>query len=266
MGDRHGTADAAPLTVSVIIPSLDESRNLEFVVPTLPAHCQVVVVEGARYRRTRELLDRVRPDAIVVEQTRYGKGNALACGFAVATGEVIVMFDADGSADATEIEHFVDALSRGADFAKGTRRGPGAGSADITVVRSIGNRALTMVTNALFGTRYTDLCYGFNAFHRRILPLLDLPDPTPADGRTRWGDGFEIETIINCRIARAGIAIVEVPSLEHRRVHGVSNLNAWRDGKRVLRTLVHERFARTRTARTTNTTGARDGAHAQAIG
>lgn len=232
---------AGTFSVSVVVPSLDESRNLEFVVPTIPRHYEVVVVEGARYRRTRELLDRIRPDAILVEQTRYGKGNALACGFAVATGDVIVMFDADGSADSGEIDRFVAAIHDGAEFAKGTRQSPG-GSEDITVIRDAGNRLLTTITNALYGTRYTDLCYGFNAFHRDILPVLNLPDPQPADGRTRWGDGFEVETIINCRIARAGVRVTEVPSLERKRVHGVSNLNAWRDGKRVLRTLLHERL------------------------
>ncbi|WP_326553928.1 glycosyltransferase family 2 protein [Micromonospora sp. NBC_01813] len=229
-----------PPRVSVVIPSLDEADNLEAVIPGVAAEYEVIVVEGVRYRRTSELLRHLRPDAIVVEQNRYGKGNALACGFAAATGDIIVMFDADGSADSAEIARFVDAVAQGADFAKGTRTN-GGGSDDITVLRGIGNWGLTRLTNLLFRTRYSDLCYGFNAFRREVLPVLDIPLPDASDGPMRWGEGFEVETLINCRVARAGITVVEVPSHERRRVHGVSNLNAWRDGKRVLRTLLRER-------------------------
>ena len=142
-----------------------------------------------------------------ISQTRKGKGNAMACGFAAATGDVIVMFDADGSADPAEIPAFVSALVAGADFAKGSRFAPGGGSDDITLLRRSGNAGLNGVANALFGTSYTDLCYGYNAFWADLLPVLDLPDPAtpaPADGML-WGDGFEIETVLNCRVAAAGL-------------------------------------------------------------
>ena len=56
-----------------------------------------------------------------------------------------------------------------------------------------------------------------------------------------WGDGFEIETLIHVRIARAGLRVAEVPSFEYKRIHGVSNLNATRDGLRVIRTIFAER-------------------------
>jgi hypothetical protein len=57
-------------------------------------------------------------------------------------------------------------------------------------------------------------------------------------------DGFEVETLINVRVARAGLRIAEVPSVEHERLFGESKLNAVRDGLRVLRTIVTERFPR----------------------
>ena len=56
-----------------------------------------------------------------------------------------------------------------------------------------------------------------------------------------WGDGFEIETLVNIRVPNAGLKVTEVPSFEHSRIHGVSNLNAVRDGMRVLRTVLTER-------------------------
>jgi glycosyltransferase involved in cell wall biosynthesis len=178
----------------------------------------------------------------VINQTRKGKGNAMACGFAAATGDVIVMFDADGSADPSEIPAFVSALVAGADFAKGSRFRPGGGSDDITLLRRGGNAGLNGVANALFGTNYTDLCYGYNAFWADLLPVLDLPPidaSAPRDGML-WGDGFEIETVLNCRVAAAGLKITEVPSIERQRVFGDTNLRTFADGTRVLRTLLAE--------------------------
>ncbi|HEV7951659.1 MAG TPA: glycosyltransferase family 2 protein, partial [Glaciihabitans sp.] len=150
----------------------------------------------------------------------------------------------DGSADPAEIPAYVAALVGGADVAKGSRFCPGGGSEDITRFRQLGNHGLNFLTNVLLGTRYTDLCYGYNAFWSRILPQLDLPSPslpTRADGRMHWGDGFEIETVLNCRVAAAGMSIVEVPSVEKLRIHGESNLNAVTDGLRVLKTIFTER-------------------------
>jgi hypothetical protein len=154
------------------------------------------------------------------------------------------MFDADGSADPDEIPRFVDALVEGADFAKGSRFRAGGGSADITAVRRLGNRFLQTWMNLSFGTRFTDLCYGYNAFWADLIPLLDLPDhalEAPDGSAMLWGDGFEIETLINCRFAGAGLTITEVPSVERERLHGQSNLHAVSDGLRVLRTLRTER-------------------------
>jgi hypothetical protein len=158
------------------------------------------------------------------------------------TGDIVVMFDADGSADPAEIERFVQVLKDGADFAKGSRFTAGGGSTDITPVRRLGNQFLNTVFKAGFGACSTDLCYGFNAFWADLIPVLDLPDHTrsSAGGRILWGDGFEIETLINCRLAAAGATIVEVPSVEKLRIFGESNLHAISDGLRVLRTLFAE--------------------------
>ena len=239
--------DVAP-RVSVVVPTLNEARNLPHVFGLLPADVfEVVLVDGNSTDDTVEVARRLRPDVRVVHQTRRGKGNALACGFAVCRGDIIVMIDADGSTDPREIPAFVAALRAGADFAKGSRFVPGGGSTDITRIRRADNHALNAFANTLNGTRYTDLCYGYNAFWRRCLPTLALePGVRTPGGRAdmRWGDGFEIETIINVRVARAGLRVAEVPSFERDRLHGESNLNAVKDGLRVLRTITRERFRR----------------------
>ncbi len=139
------------------------------------------------------------------------------------------MLDADGSADPAEIPRFVDALEAGADFAKGSRFLEGGGSADITPMRQFGNSVLSGTANLLHGTHFTDLCYGYNAFWARCLPFISLDVP-----------GFEVETLINLRIAGAGMKITEVPSYEADRLSGQSNLKTFRDGFRVLGTILSE--------------------------
>ena len=236
--------------VSVVIPTLNEARNLPYVFSRLPADIhEVIVVDGHSVDDTIAIARELRPNVRVVQQTRRGKGNALACGFEAATGEVIAMVDADGSADPREIPRFVDALLRGADFAKGTRFAAGGGSSDITRLRRLGNRILGAAVNLCHGTHYSDLCYGFNVFWKKCVPVLDLDvtsPPSKGDGRL-WGDGFEIETLIHMRVAEEGLRVVEVPSFEHPRIHGVSNLDAFSDGLRVLTIiLVERRRARSR--------------------
>ena len=239
--------------ISVVVPAMNEARNLEILLPELVAtvDChEVILVDGGSVDDTVATARRVLPTVTVVHQVRRGKGNALAAGFAAVTGDVVVMFDADCSADPAEIPRFVKALTRGADVAKGSRFTAGGGSADITRVRGLGNWCLNLLFNILFGRRYTDLCYGYNAFWADMIPALDLPDheePPAASGAMRWGDGFEIETVIACRFAAAAATTTEVPSHERLRAFGASNLHAVKDGLRVLRTLVveHRRARRT---------------------
>jgi glycosyltransferase involved in cell wall biosynthesis len=215
--------------VSIVIPAKNEAHNLEVLLPDLPDVHETILVDGNSEDGTVDVARQIRPDMKVVRQSRSGKGNALACGFEAATGDVIVMFDADCSADPREIPRFVAALVAGADFAKGSRFHPGGGSADITRVRSAGNRALNVLANRMLGARYTDLCYGYNAFWARHLPAMDLDC-----------SGFEIETLMNVRAARSGLRVREVPSYEHSRVHGVSNLRAMPDGWRILKVIIRE--------------------------
>lgn len=236
--------------VTIVIPAKNEARNLEEILPRLPDVHEVVLVDGRSVDGTLAVARRLMPDIKIVHQTRRGKGNALACGFEAATGEIIVTFDADGSADPREIPRFVDVLRRGADFAKGSRFSVGdgpdqiSGSDDLTRLRRLGNYGLNVLANSMMRTRYTDLCYGYNAFWADILEHLDLPPTelgTIGPSTMIWGDGFEVETLITCRIAAAQLSVAEVPSYEACRIHGTSNLNAVSDGWRVLKTIATER-------------------------
>jgi glycosyltransferase involved in cell wall biosynthesis len=252
---KLGTNDLEP-TVSVVIPAKNEALNLPHVFSGLPRDLyEVILVDGGSTDDTVEVARQLWPDITIIGQTRRGKGNALACGFEEASGDFIVMLDADGSTDPAEIPLFVDALKSGADFAKGSRFMTGAGSSDISRFRQFGNYFLNKAVNLLYGTRYTDLCYGYNAFRRECLSVIDLEggEVDGVDERTMlWGDGFEVETLINVRIAKAGLRVAEVPSFERCRYFGTSNLNAFSDGMRVLRTIHAERKRGTRRAATTS--------------
>ena len=129
-----------------------------------------------------------------------------------------------------ELPAFVGCLMAGADFVKGSRFVQGGGTADMGPVRRAGNWALRGLVRASFGGRYSDLCYGYNAFWRHVLPVIDGD-----------ADGFEIETQIVTHSLRAGLRVTEVPSVEAARRSGTSNLHTVRDGCRVLRELVGAR-------------------------
>lgn len=162
-------------SVSVIIPTLNEARNISDVLMALPDVQEVIIVDGHSIDDTVAVALAVRPDVRIVRQTRRGKGNALVCGFGAATCEIVVAIDADGSTNPQDIGRFVEALCNGADFATGTRFVNGAGSADITLVRRVGSDFLTGVANLLFRTEYTDINFGYNAIWRRHVPALALP-------------------------------------------------------------------------------------------
>lgn len=221
-------------SISVVIPTFNEAPNLHWVLPRLPdIVSEVILVDGQSSDGTAEVAQELRPDARILVHPRRGKGNALAVGFAACRGEIIVMLDGDGSADPWEIPKFVAALLEGADYAKGSRFTAGGASDDITWFRQMGNSGLVTLVNLLYGTRYTDLCYGLNAFWRRCLPIV-----APAC------DGFEVEAFMNLRATRAGLAVREVGSHELQRRAGLSKLHSVRDGSRILRTIIQERIRR----------------------
>ena len=224
----------APSTVSLIIPALNEAANIEWVLRRIRSGVadEVLLVDGLSLDDTVAIARATMAEIQMVHEHKPGKGAALRAGFAAATGDIIVMLDADGSMDPAEISMFTDAVRSGYDFVKGSRHLPDAGSEDLTWLREFGNKALGTAVNMLYGTKFTDLCYGFMAFRRDCLDALDLT-----------ADGFEIETQMVVNAVKAGLRIAEVPSFELMRRSGQSNLRTFRDGQRVLRTLLEERFA-----------------------
>lgn len=219
-------------SVSVVLPTRNEERNIGWVLERLPACVTEVVLVDSSTDRTVEVARALRDDVAVVRSYRRGKGAALCAGFARASGDYVVALDADGSMDPAEIEFYVAALDDGYQFAKGSRFLPGGGSLDLTKIRTLGNRALLSAVNSMWRVALTDLCYGYFAFQRACLPTLAPTAP-----------GFEIEAELVVHALSARLRMAEVPSVELARQYGMSNLHAWRDGNRILRTVLHERLS-----------------------
>lgn len=217
-------------SISVIIPTYNEAKNLPHVLPLIPEWVyEIILVDGLSTDDTVAVAKELRPDIRVVMERRRGKGLALIAGCMAAKGEIIVTIDADGSNDPAEISRFVGALMSGADFAKGSRFLQGGGTSDMPYYRKVGNWGFVKTVQLLFGGQYSDLCYGYNAFWARVLPKLNLDSP-----------GFEIETTMNVRALMANLKIVEVPSFEDKRIYGQGQLRAFPDGWRVLKTIFGE--------------------------
>lgn len=217
------------VTITVVVPVLNEAANLPALFAALPAVHEVLVVDGKSVDGTAEVVNELLPSARVLRQEGRGKGDAMCVGLDTASGDIVVFIDADGSNEPAEVERFVLALVNGADFAKGSRFMHGGGSSDITPVRRLGNAVLRRWVNRLYGTRFTDIAYGYNAVWSQHRDLLRLDC-----------EGFEIETLMHIRAARAGLVIDEVPSFEGKRKIGNTNLHALRDGIRIAAVLMRE--------------------------
>lgn len=233
-GPRFVRSRPREIEVSLVVPALNEERNIAWVLERIPDLVdEVILVDGKSTDNTVAVSRAVRPDILVVTQERLGKGAALRAGFAAARGEVVVMIDADRSMDPHEIERFLASIRAGYDLVKGSRFIPGGGTEDMERTRRFGNGVLKGLVNMLYRAEFSDLCYGYVAFKRDRLGDLGLT-----------ADGFEIEAEIICRALTAGLKVTEVPSFEAPRAYGTSNLNTWRDGSRVLRTLLRNRSPR----------------------
>lgn len=219
-------------TVSVVIPTLNEAENLQYVLPRIPEWVdEVLLVDGHSTDGTVQVACELLPSIRILMESKRGKGAALRSGYLASTGDIVIALDGDGSTDPREIPAFVGALLAGADYAKGTRFIQGAGTIDMPRYRQFGNAVLVTIANVLFNANFSDITFGYNAIWRQHINSLALEI-----------DGWPSEIISNIRMQCAGLKVVEVACFEHRRIHGFAKLQAWSAGWQILKAMLRERF------------------------
>jgi glycosyltransferase involved in cell wall biosynthesis len=224
--------ELATQKTTVIIPTLNEATNIKIIINELQdlGYSHILVIDGNSDDNTVDIAKRLGVN--VVNQMGKGKGAALRQAFDYPDlCDWVVMMDADGSMDPKEIPSLLEPLKNGADVTKGSRFMKGGRTNDMTLIRRWGNRVFVFLVNSLINAEYTDLCYGYAAFTKKALEKLN-PDLKSTS--------FEIETEIFMKAKILGLQVKEVPSAEAPRLHGKTNLSAWRDGFRILRTILRE--------------------------
>lgn len=227
-----GAVSAAPdVRISVVLPCLDEGiavgevvRRARAALAAIDGTCEVIVVDNGS--TDDSALHAAAAGARIVHEPERGYGNALRAGFAAATGEYVVMADADLSYDLSDVPRFVAELESGADMVIGDRMDGIRPGAMRPLHRLVGNPVLSGTLNAMFGAGIRDAHCGLRAFRRSQLGALDL--------RSR---GMELASEMVVASARAGLEVRQLPIAYHPRA-GMSKLSSFRDGWRHLRLML----------------------------
>ena len=215
--------------VSIVIPTLNEVSNIKWLIPAIRK-----VMRGYAYEII--IVDKYSKDGTAKTARSLGckvvsgnlkKGEALLRGFAESNGKILIAMDADQSHRPKELRLLIAGIETGYDMCAGSRFITGGGSEDITPLRRFGNKMFVVLGNLLYGSHYTDIAYGYNAFTRRTIQRLRLTEP-----------GFGIETDMHTKAAKYHLKVIEIPSFEKRRKSGVGKLRSLNDGLLILRIML----------------------------
>ena len=220
--------------VSIIIPTFNEKRNIAELL-----HSVKSVLKDYTYEKI--VVDKHSPDGTAeiarslgakVMYDDLGKGSALIKGMKSAKGRIIVSMDADLSNNPSELKLLISGIQIGYDVCMGSRFLTGGGSDDMPLFRKFGNKIFVYLVNLLYGSKYTDMCYGYRSFSRKAIKKLGLREK-----------GFGIETEINIKTQKTGLRAMEVPSYEKKRGSGEGKLRSFSDGYRILKAIFGNLFS-----------------------
>lgn len=215
--------------ISIVIPTLDEEKNIAVAIRevkrVLSGHdYEIIVVDGHSGDSTVSIAKKMGARILYDD---YGKGSALIKGMHAASGSIIISMDADMSNKPEELKLLIAGIEAGYDVCVGSRFLVGGGSDDMPLPRKVGNKFFVMLVNLLYGSRYTDLCYGYRSFSRKAVRELKLREK-----------GFGIETEMNILAQKRHMKILEVPSYEKSRQAGEGKLHSVSDGWHILKTIL----------------------------
>ncbi|MEM3839340.1 MAG: glycosyltransferase family 2 protein, partial [Candidatus Micrarchaeaceae archaeon] len=214
-GKEAGSKNSSKIYVSVVIPTLNEEPNIEQLLREIESELsgkenEVIIVDGGSTDNTVKIAKR---HGAKILHEKSGKGAALLKGFSEARGKILISMDADLSHRPVEMRILIAGIEAGYDICMGSRFISGGGTDDMPLVRVLGNKFFVFLVNLLFGSNYSDLCYGYRSFNKEALKKMELTE-----------SGFGIETEISIQAKKAGLKTMEIPSVEKKRSAGEAKL------------------------------------------
>ena len=230
------------MKLSVLMPVYNEIRTIDQIlrlVADVPIEKEIVVVDDGSTDGTRDVLAQWNGRAgvrVILHERNKGKGGALRTALAAAKGEILLIQDADLEYDPTEYPSLLRPIESGrADAVFGSRFRGSAENRVQNFWHTVGNRALTLISNVVTDLNLTDMATCYKAFHRRVLPSLDIAQR-----------GFGVDAEITVKLARGGFRIFEVPVSYYARSRAEGKKIRLIDGAAALSALVRHRFERRR--------------------
>ena len=220
-------------SVSVIIPTLNEANNIGTAIRGIKSQLsgmryEIIIVDGYSSDKTVDMAKKLGARVLF---DRRGKGSALMKGLSAAKNSILVSMDADLSHEPKELTLLIDGIEAGYDICMGSRFITGGSTEDMSPVRIIGNKLFVFLVNVLFGSNYSDMCYGYRSFRKSALRELGLTE-----------EGFGIETEISIKAAKRNLRVMEIPSNEKQRNSGEAKLRTFEDGYVIMKTILKNLF------------------------
>ncbi len=219
------------MKTTLIIPALNEEGCIGKTIREIPRDCvdEIIVVDGHSADNTiNEAKSVLDPNDKVIEQKREKFGGAIYDGLDLATGNVVMIMDADGSHNPNDIPKLLSKFSENT-VVMASRYAPGGRSDDDTFVRWFGNWLFTKLIRIVHGIKITDSLYFFFAISKENFKKLNLKS-----------QGFAICIEFLVKAKRNGLKIIEIPAIERPRLAGESKVNAFQDGLKILRAILRK--------------------------